>query len=793
MSERFQRLYKLPDNLYAKNSPVIVSAGALLKDVVTDNIVVQLKFRSVSSHVINAVKVSISAYDISGIEIEGIDDYQYLDLSIYNGQEFGVNKAIIMPNIVTRSFKISALTVIFAKGNVCNVTLPLIQLPQCKSLQTDLFDRELIKQYQLATSEKSTYAPQEFDNLWGCSCGEWNQNDKCTKCKLSKQLVFAAFDVKELKIKAETRIASEKAQQEEARIKREAQKKVEEEERQEKEKKEAIQRKKKKKIINNVKKTFFITIPIIVLILIFTCIVHPYVIKPYKLYADATEMLAEKQFDSAANIFENLGAFKNSTEMLAECKYQKAETLYSEKKYTEAAQIYSSIYEYKDSKEKVLEIYDVVCTSVYAEAENLLSKGDNIGAAFAFGQLLDYKDSLNRAQELWNNIVFNCTFSTTGDNAISIKENGEIATYGLSKDDQNYVKTWTDVISVSAGDSHSVGLCSNGTVVATGKQNSDVNGWTNIVAISAGGFHTVGIKSDGTVVATGRNIEGQCNVEDWENIIAVSAGKYHTVGLKSDGTVIAIGLNDKGQCRVEEWQNIIAISASEHHTVGLCADGTVVAVGRNYNSECDVDDWKDIISIHAGRYRTVGLKKDGTVIFVGYDHEKFAKIEKWKDIISISLTDDSVVGVTSGGYLVQAGTYRAYSDFECIFITEQMKNSIESLASEITGIDFGENGFLEYSFNVDNIENKDITNNLKIYKNGAIALRQDEFRQTHFLLSEDEDIATWDFQSKSFSVDINENVRIKITIIDDGALIETIKGECTCVVDGIYSKIDIQS
>ena len=63
--------------------------------------------------------------------------------------------------------------------------------------------------------------------------------------------------------------------------------------------------------------------------------------------------------------------------------------------------------------------------------------------------------------------------------------------------------------------------------------------------------HTVGLKSDGTVVAVGLNNYGQCDVEGWTDIVAVSAGARHTVGLKSDGTVVAVGYKFSGQCDVE--------------------------------------------------------------------------------------------------------------------------------------------------------------------------------------------------------------------------------------------------
>ena len=54
--------------------------------------------------------------------------------------------------------------------------------------------------------------------------------------------------------------------------------------------------------------------------------------------------------------------------------------------------------------------------------------------------------------------------------------------------------------------------------------------WTDIVSIDSGYSHTVGLKSDGTVVAAGRTQDGECEVEGWTNIIDVAA----SYGLRLD-------------------------------------------------------------------------------------------------------------------------------------------------------------------------------------------------------------------------------------------------------------------
>ena len=66
MSERFERLFSLPENLYADGAPIIISSGALLKDTSTGSILAKLMLKSVSNRQIKAVKVKLALIDTWG-------------------------------------------------------------------------------------------------------------------------------------------------------------------------------------------------------------------------------------------------------------------------------------------------------------------------------------------------------------------------------------------------------------------------------------------------------------------------------------------------------------------------------------------------------------------------------------------------------------------------------------------------------------------------------------------------------------------------------------------------------
>ena len=183
-----------------------------------------------------------------------------------------------------------------------------------------------------------------------------------------------------------------------------------------------------------------------------------------------------------------------------------------------------------------------------------------------------------------------------------------------------------ELIEISAGRDHSLGLRPNGTVIAWG---SNVHGQLQVpntlvakVAIAAGGRHGLQLNSTGTVAAWGGNESGQCNVPpNLSGVIAIAAGEAHSLALRSNGTVVAWGWNGYGQGNVPaNLSGVIAIAAGGFHSLALKNDGTVVAWGYNSNGVGSVPaNALGIIGISAGGYHSLALRSDGTVVAWGHN------------------------------------------------------------------------------------------------------------------------------------------------------------------------------
>lgn len=215
MSERYSKVFSLPENLYAEGAPVVIAAGALLKDNQTGRVVAQLKLRNISPKTIKAVTVRLFPMNTAGQPLGDAVRYEYLDLSSNRDADFGSKSAIPMPDKTTRSFSIRVAEVIFADNSAwsdSNVLWEPLKKPE--ALDSRL-DSEMVKQFRMEHGARAKNFLLEQKDLWHCICGAVNRQGE-TVCHSCQESIYDLknLDLEALKEHKEQRLAKEQEQAE---------------------------------------------------------------------------------------------------------------------------------------------------------------------------------------------------------------------------------------------------------------------------------------------------------------------------------------------------------------------------------------------------------------------------------------------------------------------------------------------------------------------------------------------------------------------------------------------------
>ena len=389
MEKRFQELYRLEPKLYIEGSPVVLEAGALLKDNKINKVLVQLKIRNLAEKRITACKICVRAFEPNGTEITGLPEYVYLDLNAVQGEDFGSRIPVYLPDNTTRKVLVSVTEIVFDDNNIWdNPPCQWKQIPAQMTIVERLTDEELSKQYQQEVGPDCDYVPERQKGLFLCTCGTANLADsaKCYKCHRSYEDLIEKLDIdyltaqKDVRIQKETeeKEAAEKAAAEAARKDR-----IEKEEKQLK-----------------VKKIFKIIIPVIAIALIIAVLTPTVIIPAIKnatAYRDANALLEQGEYDAAETAFKNLGDYRDAPDMAREAQYQKAESLVAVQKYEEAIELWKRLGDYSDCDKRIEEAEDEWKGDDYNEAVALMEEKAYAKASKAFDSLGDYKDSKERS------------------------------------------------------------------------------------------------------------------------------------------------------------------------------------------------------------------------------------------------------------------------------------------------------------------------------------------------------------------------------------------------------------
>ena len=334
MGETYTRLYSLPERLYTMGAPVVVAAGALLKDNRNGNIIVQLKIQNIYNKTIKAVTVKVASMDTVGRTLGEETEYQYLDLNVKRNEFFGQQVPIVVPDEQTRSYSVKVTEAVFDDNTVWTGNEIWEPLEKPDPIEKKIANGELVRQYRIKYGKNSKYLLKQEKDLWFCTCGAINHESElsCCSCHIDRKKL-EEFDMDALKKECDVRL---------------------EDERKERERKQAeaeVKAKKKQKKI----KMIVAGVAAAVAVAAVGVVIKDNLDKK-KLYNQAMALLEDGKYDDSIALFESLKGYKDSKEQIIDAEYQEAAKYEKSGEYEEALALYEELGDYKDSKEKYKEV-----------------------------------------------------------------------------------------------------------------------------------------------------------------------------------------------------------------------------------------------------------------------------------------------------------------------------------------------------------------------------------------------------------------------------------------------------
>ena len=113
MSERYSRIYKLPSDHDQGDAPVIVAAGALLRDNETGTVLAQLKLQNIAYKIVTAVTVNVVPLDAGGSPLGDCIEYTYKNLAADEDDYFGDRVPVPFDDPNTKKFSVTVDEVVF--------------------------------------------------------------------------------------------------------------------------------------------------------------------------------------------------------------------------------------------------------------------------------------------------------------------------------------------------------------------------------------------------------------------------------------------------------------------------------------------------------------------------------------------------------------------------------------------------------------------------------------------------------------------------------------------------------
>ena len=306
---------------------------------------------------------------------------------------------------------------------------------------------------------------------------------------------------------------------------------------------------------------------------------------------------------------------------------------------------------------------------------------------------------------------------TSGAHTVALFGDGHVEAVGRNQSGECETADWYHVVQINVMPELTLGLRSDGKVLAAGRHHTVLHTLDTVRAIACfGDRRQVFAMADGSIRIHIRGSEflpeplgnlrvGMQAVRDSvldrylpHSIPAVTArrvpgsfalGMVHTLTLGEGGTVTADGADDCGQCGIASYAGAVQVAAGPYHSAAILDDGSIMITGRNPDGRCDFRTlnreldtggvsadgsrhgavpssgdpdptllpyaW---LQVACGYEHTAALRSDGRVYAVGANPDGRCDTRQWRDVDYVACGVRHTVALRSDGTCVAAGDNR---------------------------------------------------------------------------------------------------------------------------------------
>ena len=220
--------------------------------------------------------------------------------------------------------------------------------------------------------------------------------------------------------------------------------------------------------------------------------------------------------------------------------------------------------------------------------------------------------------------------------------------------------------SVSAGQDHTCGVRSDGTVICWGSNYHPGGAYLGQAAppsdafrsISAGSLHTCGVRVDGIVACWGANDHGEATPAAG-TFSDVTASNEYTCGVRTNGAIACWGLSGANAHKPPPG-TFTTVSAGIHHACAVRTNGTLACWGSNESGQAAPPPGA-FRSVSSGGFHGCAVRTNGAMACWGWNRDGQAA-RPAGTFESVSAGHHHTCGVRTGGTVVCWGANGSFYD-----------------------------------------------------------------------------------------------------------------------------------